>query len=513
MKRVTLWWAAGAVIAVGCSACAVLSGLSDLILTDGLDGASEAGAQVGPDATSGDAAAEAAQPPCQPATATDGAGLLFVNGAMGSDDGGPPVLGTTAAPFKTIGAALAFARANAATHIYVAAGTYGEQITFPSDFPDGAAPVVIEGGWSAPGGIWQKVCTPGQDPRSLTVIQSPAPVGVQAANVRNGSGLETLTVTSAPAGATPSDTGGGSSVGVWVSGDQSSFTLSNVVVSPGPGGAGGAAAAGAEGVDAGYTDGGGKGGGGNMPPDCMQRPPPCADGGPGVPGSPGTPAATGAFSTSNGAYVPGDGNAGGNGGTGNMGAFGAPGASGSCVSCGIASPCVNGPSCLSFAYTGVGAGGRCGCHGGGGGGGGAGRGGGASIALLASGAGTLVSLKATWLRASAGGDGSAGGPGGTGSSGAPGSPGYSVTCETTCGSTVCPFTCNAGNSRQLAAGGPGGAGGAGGNGGNGSGGAGGSSCSVARVNGATVAADGASRLDHAGGGAGAPPGDEASYCP
>jgi hypothetical protein len=398
---------------------------------------------------------------------------------------------------STIGPAITAANALGATLVLLAEGTYNESVTIP-DTPNG---LTIEGGWLATGADWSKDCE--DDVAGRTVLAASASVAVTVQGTRFTSGLRLLTVRTRARGGSSADAVGESLIGVLVAGDESVFSLSDVVVVAGRGGDGGLASQGAAGDPA------------LGPGACV--PAPCATGAAGLAGAvPGLPAATGGIFTPAG-WAPADGEPGVPGGIGENGVPPAqvPSSRSDCVP---GCDC-NGSSCDAQGDTTVrGGDGQCGCGGGGGRPGSPGRGAGSSVALMVVGAGATVALHRGALTSGDGGDGSDGGDGGDGASGSDGRAGGARDCWEGCctGGPACDAggSCYSCTNRVLLGGTAGGVGGTGGPGSQGGAGAGGSSYAIVRIAGATTIIDG-TVLQHGNGGAGggeagaeAPSGDD-----
>jgi hypothetical protein len=171
----------------------------------------------------------------------------------------PSLCGGEASPCGTITVGLAAIAQSAGTRniIYVANGTYTEQVTL-------APGVTIQGGWLYSANTWTHWCT--ANPQTGAVIQAPTGTGttVIANFAAAGSAtLDTLTIQSIPMAAP-----GQSLYGIMATGSATSLTLNNVDISvaaggpgaPGMPGAGGAAATAA---CTGSPQSGGAGGNGN----------------------------------------------------------------------------------------------------------------------------------------------------------------------------------------------------------------------------------------------------------
>jgi hypothetical protein len=389
-------------------------------------------------------------------------GAIFVSASTGADSNP----GTITLPMKTIGAAMLAARLYYPQRpVYVANGTYNEQLVVPS----GAS---VYGGY-----------TPGAWTRSNTLAQvNGGRVGAIISDATLPVRLDRLNIVAAP-GITPSK----HSVGLEIRDCAASVTLNRGIAkasggAPGaPGGNGSTGPAGGSGGagGAGQSNSSAGGGGGAAGTSAASRPGGAggmggydsssgATGGTGVAGtSGGNGGASGACLGGGGPTAPG----GLNGAAGASGANGAGGGSflGDGGDGGVGLPGNGGGggggggggSGGSFCNADRGGGGGGGGGGGsGGGGGGGGATGGVSIAVALSNASLTVDAATQFISGSggAGGQGGMGGPGGTG-----GSPG-------------------AGGARadDSGAGGAGGTGGTGGTGGYGGGGGGGASLGLVR---------------------------------
>jgi len=424
-------------------------------------------------------------PACDPSVQpTDG---VFVSVVNGNDLSGQ---GSQLLPFKTIATGLTAAAASGLHFVYLDEGTYPENINFSAS----SAGLFVSGGWKALGATWSRDCAP--DFVSRTVIASPTAVAVKVSGVTVPSGLINLTVATRAKGLSSANTSGETVIGVLVTGVNSTFRLTGVNVLTGQGGDGGSA---------------------SVPPDAMNLTCSGSDPGTGMAGSVGTagmPGKAGVLGAT--AFTPGDGMPGLTAMTGASGT--APAIApetGMCVSS-CSGTC--GGFCGDVADTCSGAPGKNGCGGQPGLPGSPGRGGGASIGIFASGAGAIVALDHTVVRAQKGGDGSTGGTAGKPGLGTAGSTGNPVTANTHCYSPACASIPNCGtNSPHTFAGGSkGGDGGPGGKGGDGGGGAGGPSYGSVTLDGARVLVDANSiTLGGVGGtgAGGAPAGATASTFP
>lgn len=436
------------------------------------------------DVTTTDGASEAtvdapidAGPPCSTLDKPNPS-AVFVSVGAGNDGTGD---GSALAPVKTIAKGVLLAKAKAAPVIVLDQGTYPEPVQLV-DLDNG---LVVQGGWKRVGAVWTHVCDAGA--RDLTLVQSPAAVGVYVQNAKKRSGLEHLTVaTRATAEA------GQTLIGVAVRG-QSLFYLDDVVVLASKGG------------DGAPTPGTGT----PAAPTCNGITGCTTAGLTGLAGAPGG-AVAGTFFIDG--YKAGDGNdgiVGGNGSNGTPGSTGASSAANECNwGCSGSSGCDSG-----LKTTVVGGTGTCGCGGVGGPSGKGGRGGGASLGLFVHGAMAVVDVTRSNLTASDGGAGQNGGVGAAPSAPTSGFAGDPKPCNYSgCTGTVsaCYY---AGTPKSIAGGAAGGTGRPGGKGGDGAGGAGGPSYALVQVAGGTATVDGPSKLSHGNGGAagsGAAAGDAAN---
>jgi hypothetical protein len=369
--------------------------------------------------------------------------------------------GGASLPCGTIGLGISQAQTLGKGYVFLAEGTYQEQVTLP-------AGITLQGGWVYAAGQWSRACTPDA---SLTVIQAPAGsdrvVGVSYS--AGNATLDTLKISN------PSTAAAGTSLyGVFASNSQTTkpgLTLTNVIVSVA---AGGSAGNGTQGLS------------GTAPPmSCLGSNP---GGGAGVDGGPGPAAVQGTYGPNG--FVPQAGGVGQNGTDGENG-LPAPGQGG-----------VNGPTCLTVWSAGgkndtvqscctvssmcglcsgtgmplCGTSGTSGCGSSGAKGGAGGPGGGASVGVFSY--NFALTLDQVTVNTGNGGTGGNGGPGGgtvTASIGLPGQPSASayMGCNLNCG-TVCACIAS-GSTTQGDAGAAGGNGGTGGTGGQGGGGAGGDS--------------------------------------
>lgn len=370
---------------------------------------------------------DAAPPTCD-AQEKPVASAIFVSNVGGSDG----AAGTSASPVKSLAKATELATISQVEDIYIDEGTYGEVVSMRSA-------VVLHGGWIRNGASWTRDCKDGAHLRTL--INPPTATVLDVAGFTGNAGIEDVTlVTNLASGEL-----GESMMAVSIVGTGVRFHAVNVDVTAAKGGNGA--------VPVHTGDPGALTCNGHSD---------CATGGEGSPGSNGAPAQAGEFRQSG--YVPGDGQQGTEGSPGGNGTAGGEGNTASgCDSCG--SP----PACETIATVDLTSGeGSCGCGGKPGLAGAAGKGGGASVGIYVAGQGTTLTVFSSVVRASNGGDGTAGltGPGGTGSAG---ETGYSPFCGS-CVYMAPGCGLSGGWVSGGSAGGPGGAGGAGGKGGGGSGG-------------------------------------------
>lgn len=477
--------AAGASGSGGADASAGSGGGAGMDGGGGSGGSEDGGTNVdGSDADAGldDAADADAATACDPNESPTSGIFVSPAAAPGGD-------GSAALPFSTIKAALDAAAGNVAT-VYLDQGTYPE----PVDFAAKHAGIVVRGGFTRTGSVWKRDCS--ADARAKTVIASPAAVGVHVGQLATPSGLRTLSVFSKATGSSVDGKAGESCYGVAVTGAGTHFTLHDVAVTAGTGGAGGLASAivAADKVACG---------------DLVTS---CADGAKGADGASAGATPAGTFNP--GGYQPGNG---GDAHPGDTGHNGTPGTSGVSASCKYPGCSGGGGLCATLFCGNVGsqqtvtAGpGTCGCGGKGGDGGGGGFGGGASVAVFVAGAGAQVDVVSSALVAKNGGNGSQGVPGQGGASGTAGVQGASASCPGACESVKKSndqCNCEQPSSTTLAGGAAGGNGGHGGLGGDGGGGSGGPSYAVVRVGGALVSAVASSTTPGQGGsGANAPNG-------
>ncbi len=344
--------------------------------------------------------------------------------------------GTRAAPCKTVGLGITHAAAASRAKVYVARGTYVEQVTL-------AAGVEVVGGWDVPAGStkWKRTCV---TPEQIVVLRAPPNqhTTVEATDLGGEAGLSLLRIESKVSAAVAP---GESLYGIRAVGATTTVVVNDVDVEVGNGGAGASTPNAPPGAPA--------------PPTC-----PAGAGAPGAPGAHGPGAALGSFISSG--YQPAVGGAGTPGAAGDNGTAGV---AGTCVACGACTPF---PACTFVAAAAppaCGKDGAPGCAGGAAGPGEPAAGGGSSIGIFAWDA--TVAINGGKIKSGDGGNGGSGGAGGAGGTatlGVVGAP--TVPCVTSCaaGLLACVETKTAGLGG--AAGGPGGGGGAGGAGGGGGGG-------------------------------------------
>jgi hypothetical protein len=378
--------------------------------------------------------------------------------------------GSRAVPCGSVQTAVSLAAQFGKPNVYVAAGTYTEQLTLSSH-------VTVQGGWVDQGSVWSRDC--GAANAADVQIDAPSTAAVTVvANGVIGVVLDTLTINSKPESAV----GAGESVYGIMATNGAQLSLVNVAVSVVAAGAGG---------------GGGVGSPGSGVTICTTP----SDGNAGGPGAGGVPGAAGSYGASGFST----GSAGGTGSTGIVGDNGTAGGSGVSASCTVCTssecpPPNNIPSChLCQSPTPTpktGTNGTPGCGGNGGQGGTGGSGGGSSVGVYAW--ASTVEIAQSKLRAGNGGAGGPGGGGGAGVGGSNGAPGSG-----TCGSGACTGTTMCGTTMSTDLGGSaGGTGGSGGSGGAGGGGAGGDSFAWYAAGGGTVTADGSTSLSNGNGGQG-----------
>jgi len=403
-----------------------------------------------------------------------------VDGSTGRNDTGD---GSVTKPYATINKGVAMATTTGLPNIYVAPGVYLETVAI-SDSPAG---VSIQGGWRISASGWTRDCSPGAS--SNTVIQGGA-IGVKATGAVHRSGLIYLTVRTVPtANPVAADASGTSLVGVLITGDNSKFYLTHVVVSSGNASSGGAASAGPSSTAC--------FGGGSI----------CGTGAPGTTPAAGAPAnGSGIFGVTG--YTPADGSPGAQGGAG---ASGTPPSNPTCslYNNGCSAAC--GTCHVGQTAQICGTPGTCGCGGGGGAGGRQGRGGGASAAVMVIGVSTKVVVTASALSSGNGGAGSGGGLGGSRSLGYPGNSGTNQ-CTSSgfcsafgCCGLFCSSTFYYCGSNQVCGlgGSAGGTGGSGASGSTGGGGAGGPSYALVTIGATSTNVDAATTLTYGSGGPGA----------
>ena len=416
---------------------------------------------------------------CDPGFVADGGQGVFVSVASGSDVSGD---GSMAKPWSTITKGIAGAATQGWPNVYVAPGTYNENLVVP----DTTSGLSIQGGWAVGTSSWTRDCNAGTN-MSSTVLQGTS-TAVKASNVVHPSGLWFMTIKTQAAAVAANDTDGASVIAVLVSGDNSAFYLHSVNVTASNADNGGASSA-----VAGATG-------------CKNYA--CSNGATGAVGASGTAAGAAGTFTALG-FTPADGMTGSSGSGGNAGTTGG---SGSCAAYNTCGGGGCGISCQSGGANACGTNGTCGCGGSGGASGKPGHGGGTSAALLVSGTNANVTLTGSTLQSGKGGQGSAGGTGGSGAAGSSGSAGntvcgtnYSCVQGASCGTypyTYHTYSCQLGLPACGGGGAAGGKGGTGGAGGTGGGGAGGPSYAVVTLGGAAVNADAASVLKFGAGGAG-----------
>jgi hypothetical protein len=372
-----------------------------------------------------------------------------VAGVFVAPGGGSGACGSETQPCGTIALGLAAIATSAGTKtiLYLANGTYTEQVILP-------AGITIQGGWLDTGGTWTHLCgSPEAGAEAGAVIQAPAGTATTiVASYSGTSTLDTVTVQSIPTAA-----GGQSLYGIMATGAGTSLVLSNVDINVAAGGAG----------DTGSTGSAGAAGASGA---CSAT----SDGLSGSNGTPGAGAVAGTFAA--GGFTPNSGMAGVTSGT--DGHNGGQPAAAVCNT--VENDCVFDCSGCSVdtAYSCCNTAGSCGNGGTGSGPGGPGSGGGSSIGVYVWAATVTVTGGAiTTLGGGNGGDGGPGGTPGTGTLGPSGAPGKipsscSNSCHLVAGEPVC--TCKAGTLlTTCAAAGPGTRGGDGGQGGQGGGGSGG----------------------------------------
>jgi hypothetical protein len=345
--------------------------------------------------------------------------------------------GSIGAPCGTIASGIQAAKNDGKTIIYLAAGTYAEQVTVPSG-------MTIQGGWTYEGsGQWSMaVCTGIGDPSMLAVIQTTSG-GITVSATSVTATLDTLTVKNAATA-----TAGQSLYGIFASG-TTNLTLNAVEVSVAAGGNGAPSTA----LGAAPTAPG---------PSCTP-----GDGNPAT--TKGANGGSLASSYSNAGFTPGAGA------PGVAGAAGDNGAAGGSPKTANNEQCTGGEDCSPNGQITTGNPGTNGCGGPGGAPGLGGGGGGASIALFVTQA--TVNVVGGKLGSGNGGSGGVGANGGaapatwTYQNGQAGGSTNVPTCRTQIISMVqACFNTSTAEDLGGAAGGAGGAGSAGGNGGTGTGG-------------------------------------------
>lgn len=344
-----------------------------------------------------------------------------------------PDCGSATAPCATLAQGVARAISTKLRTLYIGSGEYPESLELP-------AGLRLIGGWKTIDGRWTRHC-PG-DRAKVATIASPANVGVRA-EYDGASALESLRVVTRAAMEAES------LFGIFVRGEATELTLSDVEIAVPSGGDGAAGAPGQNAPAAGET---------------------CDLPGDGTRGSTPTPAPGGTGTFDRDGYQPGHGA---DGLPGNPGSNGVAGGE-VCDDCSalVTQQLGQSPADVSPDRS-CGVAGSPGCRGEAGLPGGSGRGGGSSVALFIWDA--RVRVQAGDFNAGDGGDGGAGGPGGTGGDGKPGgrgAPGPTCTGVFLSGSSP-SFHMVSGP-----AGSEGGPGGSGSNGGEGGGGSGGSSYAI-----------------------------------
>ncbi|MBX3230856.1 MAG: hypothetical protein KIT84_01455 [Labilithrix sp.] len=393
-----------ATFTLGAGACASLLGLDPLEAGDLPDdaGGDDAPAIEGDATAAGDGGTvgEAGVAPCDP-NEDPPANAVYVSAApieAGARDG------TAAAPYATITAARAAAKASAGptATLVVDHGTYIEALVLERWSRD----VVIDGGWTWSEGTWKRDCA--TDAKDKTILRSTTDRGVLIHDNTAIVTLTSMTIESRPTGTTAANTNGASRYGVFVL--DSIVRLTGVTVRAHAGDAAGTASDGTDAVTA----------------RCITAPGPACAGGDAGANKQAPPTPTYGTLTANGLAHPSAlGEAGGAGENGTPGQLG-----------GSRSDCWSGcnnhlgtPPCGTQNLTTVTSPrGECGCGGMGGGPGQPGRGGGGSFALYAVGDATLVDAFYTDLTAGNGGAGSTGGRGGAGAAGTAGKAGTPATC-------------------------------------------------------------------------------------
>ena len=373
---------------------------------------------------------------CIPSAPNTTAGVFVAPGGAGG------ACGSESQPCGTIALGLSAISSSAGTKniIYLANGTYTEQVTLPSG-------ITIQGGWLDTGGTWTAQCV--ANPETGAVIQAPA--GTTTTVIASYSGtstLDTLTIASISSAAT-----GQSLFGINANGTGTALVLDTVDINMAAGGAGGSGSTGSAGTN----------GTGN----CATP----SNGANGGAGSNGAGASAGTY-TAAGGYAPNSGGPASGGGNGNCGTTPAGQV---CMS--VTDPCVDDGSgsgmCITESTNCCNTAGHAGNPGTGSGPGTPGSGGGSSVAIFVSGASvTLNGGKQNPGAGGNGGNGGAGGIAGTGNTGLAGTAGtVGTTCGPVCHSGICDCTISAKSTCEPAGlGTKGGNGGTGGSAGGGSGG-------------------------------------------
>lgn len=476
-------WLSGLGVLVGCSSSSdfQVGGVTDdgSVLdstTETLADAPAADADSSPDAGpgpgdtgSGEGSVDAPLDggPCSP-TELPPPSAVFASAASGNDGTGD---GSALAPVKTIAKAVLLAKAKAAATIVLDQGTYAEAVLL-QDLDSG---LVIQGGWKRTAAVWSRVCD--ADARTLTLVQSPAAVGVFVMNAKKRSGLEHLMITTR-AVADP----GQSHFGVVVRG-QSLFFLNDVAIYASKGGDGAATPATTPAAS----------------PSCDVVAGCTAIGLVGGPGAAGSVGVAGTFFLDG--FDPGNGGNGGPGGNGSNGIPGGAGASSAVDECHWG--CSGSAGCdAGKKTTVVGGTGKCGCGGVGGPGGKGGKGGAASVGVFVHGSLAVVDVTSSKILASDGGNGQSGAAGASPSTPTKGAKGDAKDCFNS-GCTGDISACYyVGSPKSIGGGYAGGDGRAAGKGGDGGGGAGGPSHAIVTLVGATATVDAATKLGFGKGGTG-----------
>ena len=465
MRVVRLLASSAATIVIGCS---LVTPLDDL-----RRGSNDAG-------DPGDVSLDTGPAPTNcDASETSAASGIFVS-ADGSDTTGS---GLASAPFATITKGVASALQSASKDLYVAEGDYVESTGLL--LTETAAGLRIHGGWKKTATAWSKDCTTGFVDRTVLTSATNVGVRVQFAVTSPAAEIDGLTIRTKAQGASPPDSGGESTYGVFVDANGA-LKMTNAQIVAGKGGDGGAASPQPAATTTVACDGiNGCGTGAAV-----------GDGTVGTPGSTATYAKDGVH--------PSDGGQGGTAPNGDNGAIGGGGTTSSCVTacvgqCQSSDSCLNGSSAQVTSSKG-----KCGCGGVGGTGGKPGHGGGAAIGAWV-GPNAQLFIDYTRVVATGGGAGSIGGSGGAGALGGAGAPGVGVTCNKQCGrngpvggACACVFT----QTMSLPGGNAGGAGSKGGTGGAGGSGAGGDAFGAVLFGGGTLVIPDAQRVVFAVGAAG-----------